>query len=42
VRISQHHTALLVWGQAAQTPFGTVSYTDKVTIGGSIRKALHV
>ena len=42
VRIAGDTTTLLVWGEAAQTPFGSVSYADKLIIAGSTRKALHV
>lgn len=33
LQIADDHTSLLVWGQAAQTPFGSVSYADKVSLG---------
>ena len=36
LRIAGDHAALLVWGQAAQTPFGSVSYAHKVEIGRAI------
>lgn len=41
VRIAPDATSLLVWGRAAQTPFGTVSYADKLTIGDAIEKAFN-
>ena len=41
VRVAEDHTALLVWGQAANTPFGSVSYIDRLSIGASVKAELH-
>ena len=40
VRIAEDKTALLVFGQAANIPFGTVSRSDKKHIGAAIAKVL--
>lgn len=37
VQIDPHKTTLLVFGQAANTPFGTVSHKDKIEIGRRVK-----
>lgn len=40
VQLTPDHSSLLVWGQAAQTPFGSLSYADKRQVGGILQKLL--
>jgi hypothetical protein len=41
VEVVPHKATLLVFGRAANLPFGTVSATDKLRIGESIGRSLH-